>query len=154
MVDASPQGEKNSDAPAGWMLVVAGALGDGAGRILMHQRPAGKMYAGLWEFPGGKVEGYEMPAVSLARELAEELGIAVDPVRLHPVAFAEDGPREGRGAIVLLLYTVRGWTGAPQALEGAAVGWFTPAEVLQMPMPPLDQTLAQRLFGTPERGGR
>lgn len=154
MVDERGEGEKNSDGAPAVMLVVAGALQDGQGRVMMHQRPCGKMYAGLWEFPGGKVEPYEMPAQSLARELREELGIAADPASVVAAGFAEDGARPGRGPIVLLLYTVQRWSGDPQALEGGQVCWFTPQEALQLAMPPLDRTLAGRLFaGSLTRSG-
>lgn len=153
MVDAQRESEKNSDGASGVMLVVAGALLDQKGRVLMHQRPCGKMYAGLWEFPGGKVEHSEMPMQSLIRELHEELGIAADPVSISAAGFAEDGPRNGRGPIVLLLYTVRKWSGDPQALEGGEVGWFTPQGASQLAMPPLDRELAGRLFaGAATRG--
>jgi 8-oxo-dGTP diphosphatase len=149
MVDGNAQGAKNSDAGAGWMLVVAGALVDGQGRFLMHQRPLGKMYAGLWEFPGGKVEEIENPSQSLARELYEELGIRIDLASVRPAGFAEDGARDGRLPIVLLLYTVTAWRGEPKALEGGEVEWFTPDRVLTLQMPPLDRQLAAALMGTP-----
>jgi len=147
MVEERRSIEKNSDGGLGMMLVVAGALQDEQGRVLMHQRPCGKMYAGLWEFPGGKVEGSEMPMQSLVRELREELGIQADPAGLVPAGFAQDMAREGRLPIVLLLYTLRAWSGEPQALEGGAVDWFAPSQVLQLPMPPLDRELATALFG-------
>lgn len=147
MVDQSPKVEKNSDGASGMMLVVAGALVDRQGRVLMHQRPLGKMYAGLWEFPVGKVEHAEMPVQSLVRELREELGIVADPASFSAAGFAEDGARQGRPAIVLLLYTVRSWHGEPQALEGGGVGWFTPQEAWELAMPPLDRKLAGSLFG-------
>ena len=88
-----------------WILVVAGALVDGEGRLLMHHRPAGKPHAGLWEFPGGKVERFESPAKALARELFEELGIHVAPDAFHPAAFAQSLPCEHGSHIVILLYT-------------------------------------------------
>jgi 8-oxo-dGTP diphosphatase len=141
------QDAKKTDAWLGWLLVVAGALIDAQGRILMHQRPEGKMYAGLWEFPGGKVEGSEKPVQSLVRELHEELGIRLDPDSVRPAGFAEDGARQGRLPIVLLLYTVTSWHGAPQALEGGKVVWCAPHEVLALPMPPLDRQLAAGLIG-------
>ena len=128
------------------MAVVAGALHRDDGRWLMHQRPAGKHHAGLWEFPGGKVEAHEMPLESLIRELAEELGIACPQAALAPVGFAEGGTAGSPQALVILLYKVSAWEGEPQALEGGAVGWFTPAEVLALPKPPLDVVLARQLF--------
>lgn len=137
---------KNPDMTAGWIPVVAGALLRSDGCWLMQRRPEGKHHAGLWEFPGGKVEAGEMPIKSLQRELAEELGIQCRADACTPAGFAETGPGEQGRALVILLYTVTVWDGEPQALEGGAVGWFTPAEVLVLPKPPLDILLAQRLF--------
>ncbi|WP_245804636.1 (deoxy)nucleoside triphosphate pyrophosphohydrolase [Erythrobacter tepidarius] len=137
---------KNSDAASGWIAVVAGALQRGDGRWLMHQRPPGKPHAGLWEFPGGKVEPDEIPSQCLIRELQEELGIRCDPATLTPVGFAESRMPEAGRQIVILLYIVGGWHGEPAALEGGAIGWFTPPEVLALEMPPLDVMLAARLF--------
>jgi 8-oxo-dGTP diphosphatase len=137
---------KKSDAAPGWIAVVAGALLRADGRWLMHQRPPGKHHAGLWEFPGGKVEPDEIPSQSLIRELHEELGIRCDPATLVPAGFAETRVPEAGRQIVILLYTVTGWSGDPAALEGGAVGWFTPAEALALPMPPLDIMLAAQLF--------
>ena len=135
------------------MLVVAGVLVDPDGRWMMHERPSGKMYAGLWEFPGGKVEASENPSQSLSRELREELGISVVASSCRPLLFAADGARGDRPEIVLLLYSVSAWEGEPQALEGGAVGWFTPGEALALPMPPLDRDLAERLVKQPGPDG-
>ena len=129
-----------------WIAVVAGALMRADGRWLMHRRPADKHHAGLWEFPGGKVEAHEMPIESLTRELAEELGIAVDPLACTPAGFAETGPDDGPRAIVILLYIVREWEGEPSALEGGEIGWFSPEEIVGLAKPPLDVRLAERLF--------
>lgn len=137
---------KKTDAASGWIAVVAGALQRADGRWLMHQRPPGKHHAGLWEFPGGKVEPHEIPSQSLIRELHEELGITCDPITLAPAGFAESSTPEAGWRIVILLYTVSGWSGEPSALEGGAVGWFTPAEARALPMPPLDIMLAGQLF--------
>jgi 8-oxo-dGTP diphosphatase len=134
------------------MAVVAGALQRRDGRWLMHCRPPGKHHAGLWEFPGGKVEGSEIPVKALIRELNEELGICCDPASITPACFAETRAPEGEREIVILLYTVTRWSGEPQALEGGAVGWFTPDEVLVLSKPPLDIVLARQLFsGIAER---
>jgi 8-oxo-dGTP diphosphatase len=129
-----------------WIAVVAGALARDDGRWLMHKRPEGKHHAGLWEFPGGKVEPHEMPQESLIRELAEELGIRCDRSSCTPVAFAETAPTGQGRAIVILLYIVRRWHGEPAALEGGEIGWFTPAEITGLAKPPLDVQLAQALF--------
>ena len=129
-----------------WMAVVAGAMHRADGRWLMHRRPEGKHHAGLWEFPGGKVEPAEMPADALVRELAEELGISCLVGDCTPVGFAETGAGEAGRPIVILLYTVAQWEGEPRALEGGAAEWFTPAEALALPKPPLDVKLAQALF--------
>ena len=146
MVDAGQSDGKKSDMMPCWMSVVAGALHRDDGLWLMHQRPAGKHHAGLWEFPGGKVEANEMPAESLIRELAEELGISCSPTDLLPIGFAEGGSAGSPQSLVILLYKICAWEGEPQALEGGAVGWFTPAEALALPKPPLDVLLARQLF--------
>jgi 8-oxo-dGTP diphosphatase len=121
------------------LLVVAVALEDEAGRVLMQQRPKGKQHAGLWEFPGGKTEPGERPVAALVRELAEELDIRVHPAALIPFAFAEDGP------VVLLLYRCTRWTGTPRAIEAAALRWDRPAALARLPMPPLDVPLVAAL---------
>lgn len=130
----------------GWIAVVAGALAREDGCWLMHKRPPGKHHAGLWEFPGGKVEPDEMPIESLVRELEEELGVACNPACCSPTAFAEIGTAGGPGAIVILLYTVSRWDGIPAALEGGEIDWFTPEQALALPKPPLDVLLAGQLF--------
>lgn len=121
------------------LLVVAAALADADGALLLQQRPAGKSHAGLWEFPGGKVEAGEAPEAALVRELGEELGIAADPATLTPAAFAT-GP-----GIVLLLYRVGRWAGVPRALEAAALRWVVPAAMHALPMPPADLPLVEAL---------
>jgi 8-oxo-dGTP diphosphatase len=137
---------KKTDAPEGWMLVVAAALQCADGRWLMHRRPEGKHHAGLWEFPGGKVEPSEIPSQALVRELAEELGIGCDAAQLAPAGFAETRAPEAGKEIVILLYRLTMWDGEPAALEGGAIAWFTPAEVLALAKPPLDAILAAQLF--------
>lgn len=125
------------------MTVVAGMLVDGEGRFLMQQRPEGKAHAGLWEFPGGKVEAGETPEAALVRELAEELGIAVDAAALSPVTFASEplGDRH----MVLLLYRCAAWTGDPRAIEATALGWFTPNQATTLPLPPADCAFVREL---------
>ncbi len=119
--------------------VVAVALVAQSGQVLMQQRRLGGAHGGLWEFPGGKVEPDETPADALIREIAEELGIALDSAALTPLTFATD-PGQPH---VILLYTCRCWSGEPQCLEGEAIGWFAPDALLQLAMPPLDIPLAQ-----------
>lgn len=128
------------------LLVVAGALQGSDGRWLMHCRPLDKVHGGLWEFPGGKVEGAEIPMESLQRELHEELGIIVQPADCTPACFADETRTSGKRPIVILLYTITNWVGLPQALEGGKVAWFTPDEVMQLEKPPHDERLAAQLF--------
>ncbi len=129
-----------------WQPVVAAALQASDGLWLMHKRPASKHHGGLWEFPGGKVETGENPPFALARELQEELGITVQPTDLIAETFAQEPAGSTVQPIVILLYTLRIWTGTPTALEGGEVGWFTPAQALVLDKPPLDIVLAAKLF--------
>ena len=133
----------------GVMIVVAGALIDADQRVLVQQRPAGKALAGLWEFPGGKVESGETPEAALVRELREELGIEVDPDSLSPVTFASE-PLADRH-LLLLLYRCGRWTGVPAALDAAALRWVTVEEMAALDMPPADRPFIAAL--SPDRGG-
>ena len=119
--------------------MVAAALVDGEGRVLLQRRAAGRAMAGLWEFPGGKVEPDERPEAALARELKEELGIEVDLGALSPAAFAsaDNGGRH----MLLLLYLCRQWRGEPRALDAAELAWVRTAEMAQLAMPPADEPL-------------
>lgn len=128
------------------LWVVAAALDDGAGRWLMHKRPAHKQHGGLWEFPGGKVEPSEIPSFSLVRELQEELGIVVQAGDLVPMCFAQEAGNSAGRTIVILLYSLQRWQGDVEALEGGEVGWFTAAQIAQLAKPPLDIELAKGLF--------
>nr|WP_298927316.1 (deoxy)nucleoside triphosphate pyrophosphohydrolase [uncultured Erythrobacter sp.] len=130
-----------------WLPVVAAALQRADGLWLMHRRPKGKHHAGLWEFPGGKVEPSEIPIESLVRELHEELGIIVSPENCLPAGFAQNASSEAGIPIVILLYKIEEWEGEPDALEGGAVDWFTPEAIAQLEKPPLDRALAANLFG-------
>ena len=121
------------------MTVVAVALVDGAGRVLLQQRAPGRSMAGLWEFPGGKVEAGERPEAALVRELKEELGIDVDARRLTPATFAS-ADVAGRH-LLLLLYVCREWHGEPRALDAVALQWLRPVEMRGLPMPPADLPL-------------
>jgi 8-oxo-dGTP diphosphatase len=124
---------------AGPLIVSAVALIDADGRVLVQQRPAGKSLAGLWEFPGGKVEAGETPEDALIRELEEELAIGVPCACLFPATFATDAG-EARD-LLLLLYTCRKWTGVPRALAAAALRWVRPAELHAMDLVPADRPM-------------
>lgn len=125
------------------MTVVAAALADGGGRVLLQRRPAGRAMAGLWEFPGGKVEEGERPEAALVRELAEELGVAVEEAALSPAAFAT--AQNGDRPMLLLLYLCREWSGEPRALHADALLWAAPAEMAALAMPPADVPLVEAL---------
>jgi 8-oxo-dGTP diphosphatase len=120
------------------VLVAAVALVDG-GRVLMAQRPPGKPMAGLWEFPGGKVEPGETPEAALVRELAEELGITVDPGALEPLTFASH-PYE-KFHLLMPVYACHEWTGALTGREGQAFDWFAADALKDLPMPAADLPL-------------
>ncbi len=132
------------------LWVVAGALRASEDGWLMHRRPLEKDHGGLWEFPGGKVEGTEIPVKALIRELREELGIEVGESDCVPAGFAEERGKikgeAGRRPIVILLYTIGVWAGDPRAMEGGRIDWFTPDQIMKLDKPPLDQELASRLF--------
>lgn len=121
------------------LAVVAVALTDGVGRVLVQRRPAGKFMAGLWEFPGGKLEPGEAPEAALVRELAEELGIVVAPDDLAPLTFASQ-PLVDRH-LLLLLYRCTRWAGEPRPLDADALLWRRPDEMADLPMPPADLPL-------------
>ncbi|HLI11042.1 MAG TPA: (deoxy)nucleoside triphosphate pyrophosphohydrolase [Alphaproteobacteria bacterium] len=121
------------------VLVVAVALVDRDGRVLLAQRPLGKPMAGLWEFPGGKLHPGESPETGLIRELQEELGIDTSESCLAPVAFASH--RYADFHLLMPLYVCRVWKGAPRAREGQALKWVAPARLRDYPMPPADAPL-------------
>jgi 8-oxo-dGTP diphosphatase len=121
------------------MTVVAAALIDNEGRVLLQQRAPERSMAGLWEFPGGKVENEELPEAALIRELAEELGIGIDAASLVPACFAS--APVGECHMVLLLYVCRAWRGEPRPLDASALKWTRPDEMVAREMPPADQPL-------------
>ncbi|MBW7835210.1 MAG: 8-oxo-dGTP diphosphatase MutT [Sphingomonadales bacterium] len=121
------------------VLVAAVALIDVDGRVLIAQRPAGKSMAGLWEFPGGKVEPGETPERALIRELKEELGIDVTEACLAPLTFASHSYDDFH--LLMPLYACRRWQGYVQPHEHADVKWVYPQELADYPMPPADEPL-------------
>ena len=125
------------------VLVSAVALVDADGRVLLAQRPAGKPLAGLWEFPGGKVNPGETPEIALIRELSEELGIDVAASCLAPFTFASYTYPDFH--LLMPLYICRKWSGIPAAREGQRLAWVRPARLGDYPMPPADPPLVAML---------
>ena len=143
---AVPDGPEEKPAPPGntpLVLVAACALIDPDGRVLLAQRPAGKSMAGLWEFPGGKLNPGETPEAALIRELAEELGINVSASCLAPFAFASHAYE--RFHLLMPLYLCRKWQGRPEGREGQALAWVRPGRLAEYPMPPADVPLVAQL---------
>jgi 8-oxo-dGTP diphosphatase len=138
---ADPAAPPAGDRPI--VLVAAVALIDPDDRILLAQRPAGKTMAGLWEFPGGKVEPGETPERALVRELREELGIDTRESCLAPIAFASHA--YDKFHLLMPLYVCRRWRGLPQSLEGQALRWVRIRELRDYPMPPADIPLVAQL---------
>lgn len=127
------------------VLVAACALVDADGRVLIAQRPVGKSMAGLWEFPGGKVEPGERPEQTLIRELDEELGITVLEACLSPLTFASHAYPDFH--LLMPLYVCRKWEGRVTAREGQKVAWVRPNRLRDYPMPPADEPLIAHLLG-------
>lgn len=125
------------------LLVVACALVDADRRVLIAQRPEGKQLAGLWEFPGGKVEPGERPEQALIRELQEELGIQTQSACLAPLSFASHSYESFH--LLMPLYVCRKWTGLPELREHAALKWVRPQALRDYPMPPADEPLIAAL---------
>ena len=126
------------------VLVAACALVDTDERVLLAQRPAGRPMAGLWEFPGGKLDAGERPEDTLIRELKEELGIAVEENCLAPLAFASHTYPDFH--LVMPLYVCRRWQGTVTPLEGQKLAWVRPNRLRDYPMPPADEPLIAHLM--------
>ncbi|MBX6425796.1 MAG: 8-oxo-dGTP diphosphatase MutT [Variibacter sp.] len=130
--------------PVDLLLVAACALVDVDGRVLISQRPANKAMAGLWEFPGGKVEKGERPEDALIRELKEELGITVREACLAPLAFASHSYPDFH--LLMPLYVCRRWEGIPTPREGQRLAWVRPNRLRDYAMPPADEPLVAHLM--------
>ena len=117
---------------------------DADGRVLIAQRPSGKPMAGLWEFPGGKVEAGERPEQTLIRELKEELGILVNEACLAPLTFASHAYPDFH--LLMPLFVCRRWEGTPMALEGQQLAWVRVNRLRDYPMPPADEPLVSHLM--------
>ncbi len=126
------------------LLVVACALIDADGRVLIAQRPEGKQLGGLWEFPGGKIDVGERPEEALIRELAEELGVEVKAPCLAPLTFASHAYPDFH--LLMPLYVCRRWTGFAAAREHQALKWVFPKKLREFPMPPADAPLIPPLI--------
>jgi 8-oxo-dGTP diphosphatase len=126
------------------VLVAACALIDADGRVLLTERPAGKAMAGLWEFPGGKVEAGERPEETLIRELKEELGIEVQEPCLAPLTFASHGYADFH--LLMPLYVCRRWEGIVTAKEGQRIAWVRLNRLRDYKMPPADEPLVAHLM--------
>ena len=128
------------------LLVVACALVDPDGRILLAQRPKGKAMEGLWEFPGGKVDPGERPEAALIRELREELEVETKPSCLAPLTFASHAYADFH--LLMPLYICRRWWGTVRATEGQTLKWVRPRAMRDYPMPPADEPLVAHLIDT------
>ena len=145
MAETAPTKLKGTDM----LLVSAVAMIDHDGRVLLAQRPNDKVMAGLWEFPGGKVEPGETPEKALIRELDEELGINTVASCLAPLSFASHsyGASDNQAAfhLLMMLYVCRRWQGRPQPMEGGALKWVRPQQLRDYPMPEADIPLIAAL---------
>jgi len=134
---------RESDIPLPLVLVVAVALIDVDGRVLLAQRPEGKHLAGQWEFPGGKVQNGETPEAAVVRELHEELAVDITESCLAPFAFASHPYDDFQ--LLMPLYLCRVWKGTPTPLEGQMLKWVRPLAMPSLPMPPADAPLVAML---------
>jgi 8-oxo-dGTP diphosphatase len=137
------EAEAGALQPVPLVLVVAVALVDRDGRVLLARRPPGKAMAGLWEFPGGKVAAGENPEAALIRELKEELGIDTSASCLAPFTFASHRYEDFH--LLMPLYVCRRWQGIARAREGQELAWVRPVRLADYPMPPADRPLVAML---------
>ena len=128
----------------GLLWVVAAALINPDGKVLVQKRAENRSMAGLWEFPGGKIEPNECPEDALVRELYEELGISLEPEDLQPISFAS-APL-GKKHLILLLYVCQKWLGVPAALDAEAIQWWSINALQDLEMPPADVPLVKALL--------
>ena len=131
--------EADKMASSAIQLISAVALIDSDGRVLLAERQEGKIFAGYWEFPGGKIETGETPEAALVRELDEELGVDTKDSCLAPLGFVSH-PYDTHH-MVLLLYVCRKWSGRPQPKEGGQLKWVAPARLRDFEMPPANKEL-------------
>ena len=139
LTTAADMADNTKIDPLPSVLVSAVALVDRDGRVLLAQRPAGKKLAGMWEFPGGKVEAGETPEAALIRELGEELGIDTAESCLAPLSFASHSYDDFH--LIMLVFVCRKWHGHPKPLEGGDLAWVRPAKLRDYEMPPADLPL-------------
>ncbi len=137
----APFAGRDRDLPT--VLVAAAAIIDADGRVLIAERPEGKSMAGLWEFPGGKVNPGELPESALVRELKEELGIDITETCLAPFTFASHAYDDFH--LLMPLYLCRMWRGQPEPREGQRLKWVMPMRLSDYPMPPADVPLVALL---------
>ena len=142
-VNKNLQSDEKMEKNPTMLFVVAAALTNEVGEILLQKRPEGRQMGGLWEFPGGKIEEDESPESALVRELKEELGVDVDPSNLIPLTFAS--ARNGDRNMVLLLFRCTQWIGEPVALDSPELKWRLPADMDSLSMPPADVPLVEFL---------
>lgn len=135
--------ERRGSYAPGLIIVSAAALIHSDGRVLVQRRPPGSELAGLWEFPGGKLEHGENPETALIRELEEELGIVVDQTSLVPACFASDPL--GSRHLLLLLFICRRWAGTPRPLQAAELTWLPLSDLRSLDMPRADRPLIRIL---------
>ena len=136
--------EETAGPPKRLMLVAACALVDADGRVLITQRPEGKSMAGLWEFPGGKVEPGETPEQALVRELKEEIGVETKTACLAPLTFASHAYPDFH--LLMPLYVCRRWEGIVSPREGQQLTWVRPNRLRDYKMPPADEPLVAHLM--------